>query len=78
MKALILAQLSSFATRILMTFVADLTKMLIERQDSSINKDGKKILSLLNKNIKEDREAGFDKARTYLTNVPKKGNQPIR
>jgi hypothetical protein len=78
MKALILAQLSSFATRILMTFVADLTKMLIERQDSSINKDGKKILSLLNKNIKEDREAGFDKARTYLTSVPKKGNQPIR
>jgi hypothetical protein len=71
MKALLLAQISNYATRAIMGFIADLVKVLMAREDSSIDTDGKAILALLNKNVKEDKVAGFDKLRDYA-------NKPVR
>jgi hypothetical protein len=71
MLKLILAQLSGFATRTIMQVIVELANTLIERPDSSMNKDGKKIVDLIKKNAKEDKAAGFSKLRAYANQALK-------
>ena len=68
MYTLLLSQLSGLATRVIMGFVVDLIEVLTEREDSSIDKDGKVIVDIIKKNIEEDKVAGYDKKRSYSNN----------